>query len=88
MADGSATNTDNASGETANNSIVGWRDANATVGALDMFNTSSSASASTGDIILGDVISGQSNSGKIGLFKLLLLTGAGLFGFYLWKRWK
>lgn len=74
------------SGETDNNAIVGWRDAYNTLGEMDLFG--SSATSKGGEIILGDVISGQSNSGKIGLFKLLLLTGAGLFGFYLWKRWK
>lgn len=84
MAEGSATSTDNASGETNNNAIVGWRDANTTVGALDMFNAS--ASSSTGDIILGDVISGQSNSGKVGLFKLLLIAAVGLVGFYIYKK--
>lgn len=84
MAEGSATSTDNASGETNNNAIVGWRDANTTLGALDLLNASSGSS--TGDIILGDVISGQSNSGKVGIFKLLLLAAAGLIGYYIYKK--
>lgn len=84
MAEGSATSTDQASGETNNNAIVGWRDANTTLGAVDMFNASSSSS--TGDIILGDVISGQSNSGGVGLFKMLLIATAGLIGFYIYKK--
>ena len=84
MAEGNATSTNNASGETSNNAIVGWRDANTTLGALDMFNAS--ASSTTGDIILGDVISGHANTGGVGLAKTFLIAAIGFVGYYFYKK--
>ena len=82
----SSTMNNSNSGDTDNNAIVGWRDANTSVGAMDLFG--SSATAEGGEIILGDVVSGQANSSKFGLFKTLLFVAGSVVGFYIWKKVK
>ncbi len=61
-----------------------FRDVNASLGALDL--GSSSATADSGDINLGSVYSGRSNSGGVGLVKMVLLFVAGVAAYVVWKR--
>lgn len=85
MANGASLSNQN-SGETDNTgSVVGFRDANAYLGELDLMN--STASSTTGSFTIGGVYSGKNTSG-IGLFKILLIAAAGGIGYFLWKRYK
>lgn len=63
-----------------------FRDVNASLGALDL--GSSSATADSGDINLGSVYSGASNSGSVGLVKTVLMFAAGLAAYVVYKRMK
>ena len=63
-----------------------FRDVNASLGALDL--GSSSATADSGDISLGSVYSGASNSGSVGLVKTVLMFAAGLAAYVVYKRMK
>lgn len=84
MATGSATQTNQNSGQGGG----AFRDVNASVGALEVNPSlgNSQASASTGDIILGDVISGSANASHFGVVKACLLCLAGLICCWVYKK--
>ena len=74
------------SGETTNNSMVGWRDAYNTLGELELLTTSATSGSDTGAITIGDVYSGRTNK-EIGLFKLAIIGAVGFLGYLIYKRY-
>lgn len=70
MAQGSSVQTNQNSGYGGG----AFRDVNASLGAFDF--GSSSATSTSGDISIGDVVSGQTAGVKIGLVKTIMLFGA------------
>lgn len=72
------TNTSNSGGmTTTGGGLVGWRDANLSVGGFDLSGIGSdrsSVSSRSGDITSGDrIIGGQKTSFKFGIVKILVL---------------
>ena len=78
MAQGSSTHTNQISGTGGGY----FRDVNASLGALDF--GSSSATSKSGDIRLGDVMSGS--AGRIGLVKTLFLFGGAYLLIRAWSK--
>lgn len=72
------------SGGGASGNLVGWRDANNAIG--DLFSDSSKASASSGNITVGDVImGGTKKSLEFGLVKILAILAGLAIVVKIWK---
>lgn len=88
------TNTSNSGGSTnTGGGLVGWRDANASIGGLDMsgmFSDSSKASATSGNITLGDTIMGGTSqkSFKFGIVKVFAVLAGVAIIVKIWKGGK
>lgn len=74
---------------TSGGGIVGWRDANLSVGGLDLSGIGahrSSASSTSGDITLGDrIIGGQKSSWSFGLVKIMTIFAGVVILLKVWK---
>ena len=71
----------------ASGNLVGWRDANNSIGSL--FGDSGRASATSGNITVGDVIMGGTKKDfKLGLVKILAFGALVAIGFKIWKGGK
>lgn len=87
----SATQTTTNSGGTSNSTggVVGWRDANLSVGGLDFSgigSDNSRASATSGNITTGDrIIGGYKTGFKIGLVKILAIGALVAIVVKIWK---
>lgn len=91
MATQTATQTTTNSGGTTNTGggMVGWRDANLSVGGLDLgglFSDSSKATATSGNISYGDrIVGGSKNTLQFGLVKMLALFAGVAIIVKIWK---
>ena len=81
--------TTNSGGSSQSSGVVGWRDANLSVGGLDMsglFSDSSKTSATSGNIEVGDrILGGSKSSFKFGLVKILALVAGVAIVVKIWK---
>ncbi len=84
------TQTSNSGGSSNSSGVVGWRDANLSVGGLDFSGIGahrSSASATSGNIEVGDRILGGGKSGslQLGIVKILAIGALIAIVVKIWK---